>query len=80
MLAGGITKDKITDRTIGIAGNNVELGDSLSANNLRTSLGLANAMHFIGKATATITDGGTEDPIISGYNFNNAVAGDVVID
>ena len=42
------------------------------------NLGLSNAMHFIGIATTAITDGGTEDPTISGYSTKTA--GDVVID
>lgn len=40
-------------------------------------LGLSNAMHFIGKATKAITDGGTEDPGITGYIAKTA--GDVVL-
>jgi len=43
-----------------------------------SNLGLSNAMHFIGIATAPITDGGTEDPTIDGYSTKTA--GDVVID
>lgn len=41
-------------------------------------LGLSNAMHFIGKATKAIQDGGTEDPGITGYTTK--IAGDVVLD
>lgn len=44
-------------------------------------LNLANAMHFIGKATVAITDGSTTNPTISGYDFTNKkAAGDVIID
>jgi hypothetical protein len=42
-------------------GNSVTLQD----------LGLSNAMHFIGKAAVAITDGGTENPTITGYDFTN---------
>ncbi len=43
--------------------------------------GLSNAMHFIGKATVNITDGGTENPVIDGYDFtNDRKPGDVIID
>lgn len=45
--------------------------------------GLTGAMHFRGIATSAITDGGTESPTISGYDFGtngaNAIAGDVVV-
>lgn len=52
-------------------GNSVTLQD----------LGLSNAMHFIGKATVAITDGGTENPTITGYDFtNDRKPGDVIID
>jgi hypothetical protein len=34
-------------------------------------------MHFIGKATAIVTDGGTQDPIIDGYTTK--IAGDVIL-
>lgn len=39
--------------------------------------GLAGAMHFIGKATAIVTDGGTQDPIID--NYTTKTAGDVIL-
>ena len=45
--------------------------------------GLTGAMHFRGIATTAVTDGGTEDPTISTYDFGtngaNAVGGDVVL-
>jgi hypothetical protein len=41
-------------------------------------LGLSKAMRFIGVAANTITDGGTQDPGISGYSTKTA--GDVIID
>jgi len=37
-------------------------------------------MHFIGKATVEVTDGSTQDPIITGYTFSNAEPGDVILD
>lgn len=43
-----------------------------------SDLGIANVMHFIGKATNTVTDGGTQDPGISGYTTK--VAGDIILD
>jgi hypothetical protein len=42
-----------------------------------TSLGLDSAMHFIGTSSSKITDGGTENPTISGYATKTA--GDVVL-
>ena len=68
------------DAGVLIAGNTVNLGGSLSADILRSSLGLSNAMHFRGKATVAISDNSTTDPQITGYTFSNAQAGDVVID
>lgn len=66
---------------VSVAGNDIYLGESLSADTLRTSLGLSNSMHFIGVATVAITDGSTTNPSISGYDFaNNKKPGDVVID
>ena len=44
----------------------------------RQDMGLSTAMHFIGKATADITDGSTTDPKITGYTTKTA--GDVIID
>lgn len=69
------------DAGITIAGNAMSIGGSLAADTLRTSLGLSNAMHFIGKATVDIADGSTTNPTITGYDFaNNKKPGDVVID
>ena len=66
---------------VSVAGNDIYLGGSLSADTLRTSLGLSNSMHFIGVATVAITDGSTTNPQISGYDFaNNKKTGDVIID
>lgn len=43
--------------------------------------GLTGAMHFRGNSTTAVTDGGTENPNISGYTFNGNGdnAGDVVL-
>ena len=79
-LAGNIGNSLLTNSSMTIAGNSVSLGGSLDAGTLRTSLGLSNAMHFIGKATVAITDGSTTDPTITGYDFTNVAKGDVIID
>ena len=43
--------------------------------------GLTGAMHFRGTSTTAVTDGGTQDPTINGYEFNGNGdnAGDVVL-
>lgn len=66
--------------TITVAGIDLELGESATADQLRTALNLSNAMHFIGKSTTAMTDGQTTAPTISGINSYTPVAGDVVID
>lgn len=73
-----IANDYIANPKIIIANNEVSLGGSLAASTLIESLGLSKAMRFIGVATNTITDSGTQDPGISGYSTKTA--GDVVID
>ncbi len=78
MLAGSIANDKLTNSAVTIAGNNISLGDSIDATTLRESLGLSNAMHFVGIATVAITDGSTTNPSISGYTTKQK--GDVIID
>ena len=82
-LMSAIDKGKL-DSGITIAGNSLAIGGSLTADSLRTSLGLANAMRLIGHATAAIEDKSTTDPEILNYNFGvngvNAKVGDVVID
>ena len=67
MLAGSIANSKLANSTMIIAGNSVALGGSVSATTLRESLGLSNAMHFVGVATVAITDGSTVNPSIDGY-------------
>lgn len=79
MLAGSIANNKLANSSMTIAGNTVALGGTLNADTLRTSLGLSNALHFLGKATVNITDGSTVDPKIGG-NTTVVGAGDVVID
>lgn len=78
-------QDKLNfDKGMNIAGNTIAIGGAITADTLRLSLGLSNAMHFIGIATVAITDGSTTNPTISGYDFGtngvNAQNGDVVID
>lgn len=51
----------------------------ITAADLRTALGLTNAMHFIGLTTSEIVDGSTTNPITIGGNPVTAVAGDVVL-
>ena len=76
---GTITNAMLANSSMSIAGSTVSLGGTLSADTLRTNLGLSSAMHYRGRATVTITDGGTEDPTITGYTFSNAQAGDVIL-
>lgn len=82
-LMSAADKNKL-DSGLTIAGNQLAIGGNLTANSLRASLGLANAMRFIGHATVAIEDKSTIDPEILNYDFGvngeNAQAGDVVID
>lgn len=86
MLAGSIANGKLSNSKVTIAGTDVSLGGSITADTLRTSLGLSNAMHFRGIATVAIDEGTNKkaNPTITGYDFGtngaNALAGDVVID
>lgn len=41
--------------------------------------GLTGAMHFRGRATTAVTDGGTENPTINGFDFAQVQPGDVVL-
>lgn len=41
--------------------------------------GLTGAMHFIGEATVVINPGSNVDPRIGGYNFSQALPGDVIL-
>ena len=79
MLAGSIENGKLAHSSVTIAGTAVSLGGSLSADTLRTSLGLSNAMHFIGTTTTAMSDGLTTRAVtVSGSSYN-ANAGDVVL-
>lgn len=78
IIAGQFSNDRLANSKVTIAGNDVSLGGNLTADTLRESLGLSNAMHFIGVATVAITDGSTDDPVIPGYSTKTA--GDVIID
>lgn len=84
MLAGSIENTKLSNSKVTIAGNQISLGGSLDAATLRTSLGLTQALRFVGSTTTTMSDGYTGTPAgISIYTGTNAVApavGDVVID
>lgn len=75
---GGVTNAMLVNSKVTIAGNDISLGGSLTAETLRTSLGLSSALHFIGIATVAITDGSTTDPEITDYSTKTA--GDVIID
>ena len=78
---GTITNAMLVNSSMSIAGSTISLGGTLSADTLRTNLGLSSAMHYRGKATVAISDGGTQDPTITGYDFtNDKMAGDVIID
>ncbi len=59
--------------------NNTQLATTAFVKNSITSL--STAMHFIGKATASIADESTTDPAIYGYDFvSDRKPGDVIID
>ena len=81
MLAGSIENSKLVNSKITIAGNEIGLGGAITAETLTASLGLSNAMHFIGVATVDIADGSTTNPVITNYDFTNKKKpGDVIID
>ena len=80
MLAGSIANEKLSNSKVTIAGNDVSLGGSLAADTLRTSLGLSNALHFIGISTSAMADNTTTVPTISGKTYSSPEAGDVVIE
>ena len=79
MLAGSIANGKLTNSKVTIAGNDVSLGGSLSADTLRTSLGLSNAMHFKGTTTTAMSDGLTTAAVTIGGSSYTPEAGDVVL-
>ena len=69
MLAGSIANGKLSNSKITIAGSQVSLGGSISADTLRSNLGLSNAMHYRGAVDA--------NPISTAPS-GTYVAGDVV--
>lgn len=79
----GITDALSTSSSITIAGNSVSLNSgSLDATTLRTSLGLASALRFIGTTSTEMTDGRTTAAIrLTGADSDTTpTTGDVVID
>jgi hypothetical protein len=87
-----LTAGAITNKSIAISGaiadattsakGVVKIGDGISVTNgtisvTAANLGLSNAMHYIGTSTTAVTDGGNENPTISGYSTKTA--GDVII-
>ena len=68
------------DTSVSNNSNNLITSGAVSSYVASQLSGIGNAMHFRGIATQTITDGSTSDPVISGYVFSNAEAGDVIID
>lgn len=88
----GITDAKIDNGVITLGSNTITpikeiaslTGSKITADDLRTNLGLSNAMHFIGivasDSTNTPSDGQNETPTISGLDSYTPAAGDVVID
>lgn len=69
----------LKDSKMSLAGVPVSIiNGEIDASTLRTSLGLSNALHFIGTTTTDITDGGTQIPQdIIGYTTPSP--GDVVL-
>lgn len=84
MLAGSIANTKLSNSKVTIAGNQVNLGGSLDASTLRSSLGLTQALRFVGTTSTTMSDGYQGTPAgISIYTEPDAVSpapGDVVLD
>ena len=81
----GITDAKIVSGVITLGSNTItpvtsvngHTGSSVSVT--ASDLGLSNALHFIGQATQTITNGGTQHPTIANETYDGT-DGDVVID
>lgn len=87
-----LTAGAITNKSIAISGaiadattsakGVVKIGDGISVTDgtisvTAANLGLSNAMHYIGTSATAVTDGGNENPTISGYSTKTA--GDVII-
>lgn len=80
MLAGSIANSKLSNSKVTIAGNDVNLGGSLSASTLVSSLGLSNALHYLGKTTTALYEGATTNSVVVNGVAVTPSAGDVVID
>ena len=79
MLAGSIENGKLSHSKVTIAGNEVSLGGSVTADTLRESLGLSNAMHFVGTTTTTMSDGLTTKNVTINSKTYTPNSGDVVL-
>lgn len=77
-LMSATDKDHFDDG-VTIAGNKINIGGAITANTLRTSLGLNNALHFLGITTTSMTDDNTSATVSIGGSNVTATAGDVVI-
>lgn len=80
-----IANDYIANPKVTIAGNDVSLGGSLTAATLTSSLGLSNALHFIGITSTTLDDGSTTATLTakstgSLSKTTGFIDGDVVMD
>ena len=75
-----IPNDRLVNSTIGIAGTNVALGSSISTSDLRSNLGLSQALTFKGVTSANVTDGSTTIPTDLGIANYTPSVGDVIID
>lgn len=73
----GVLKDGYTVDTTTLSSSETAIPTSAAVSNAIT--GLSGAMHFIGTSTSAITDGGTENPTISGYSGTAKTSGNVVI-
>ena len=78
----GITDALANTASFSIAGNTVDFNthNTLTADTLRTSLGLASALRFIGTTTTEMSDGRTTAAVVIGGDSVTPSAGDVVID
>lgn len=84
-LSGTATNAQLANSKVTIAGNDVSLGGSLTAATLTSSLGLSNALHFIGITSTALTDGSTTATLTakttnSLSKTTGFVDGDVVMD
>ena len=87
----GITEVTITQPTVNNATLTIQAAGTskgtftanassdVTINITAADLGLSNAMHFIGSSSTAITDGGTENPTISGYTGTAKTSGNVVL-